>query len=356
MKIQDIKMKLLKIPLNKTFTIATESLDFADNVIIEIITDEAIGIGEASPSTFVLGETPEHVVSTLELFRKNLINQDASNMNEIIKKLDKIVVRNESSKAAIDFALFDLFGRLTKRPVVNLLGSNRFSMITDITIGIEDLNDTVKDALSYTKLGFKALKIKVGIDPFYDIERIKAVRENVGNNIQIRLDANQGFNFTQARWFINKIKDLDVEFIEQPLPEWDLVKISELRKVSSVPIMLDESVKNIRDFYNALKESACDLINIKLMKTGGIKKAMSLADFALSQNIDFMVGCMSEASLGISAGMHFALGSGAKYIDLDCHLLQTQSIAKTGLRTENGENFIENRPGFGVELIDNLFE
>ncbi len=355
MKILDIKTKLISIPLKKRFTIATGSSEYSNNVIIEIITDEETGIGEASPSLHVLGETPEHVLSTIDLFKKHLINKDPFEMNEILKKMDEIIVRNESSKAAIDFALYDLYGKITKRPVVNLIGGNRFSMMTDITIGIEDYDETVSDAINYVKMGFRALKVKVGLNPEKDYERLRGIRENVGENIQIRVDANQGFTFSQARWFLNKIKDLNIEFIEQPLPEWDLVKISELRKISSIPIMLDESVKNIRDLKRAIDEGACDLINIKLMKTGGIKRALSMADFALSNGIDFMVGCMSESPVGISAAMHFSLAAGAKYIDLDCHLLQSKNIVKQGLRTENGINYIEERPGLGVSLIENIF-
>ncbi len=355
MKILDVKAKVVSIPLKKRFTIATGTSESSNNVILEIITDEEIGIGEASPSLHVLGETPDHVLSTLELFKKYLINKDPFEMNEILKKMDEIIVRNESSKAAVDFALYDLHGKIFKRPVVNLLGANRFSMMTDITIGIEDVNDTISDAMEYVKMGFKALKVKVGLDPEKDYERLRGIRENVGEKVQIRVDANQGFTFNQARWFLNKIKDLNVEFIEQPLPEWDLVKISELRKISSVPIMLDESVKNIRDLKRAIDENACDLINIKLMKSGGIKKAFSMAELALSNGINFMVGCMSESPLGISAAMHFSLAANAKYIDLDCHLLQAKNIAKYGLKTENGINYIEDRPGFGVDLMENIF-
>ncbi|MCI4434058.1 MAG: dipeptide epimerase [Thermoplasmata archaeon] len=351
MKIKEIRLQEIKIPLKRKFVIASGSSEYSNNVLIKIITDEFIGYGEASPSLHVLGENTGTIQSIMPVLFEKIKDFDSNDIRGISRILKKIP-NNYSAKAGIDLALYDLLGKELGSPLNKILGTSKVFMDTDITIGIMDDDEALILANEYISQGFRSLKIKVGTDLKRDIERVKKIREAVGEKIELRIDANQGYNFHQARDFINSVKNLDIEFIEQPMPYFALENISELRKDSPIPIMLDESLKNIRDLYEIINKRAADLINIKLMKTSGITDAISIAELARSYDIGVMVGCMSETSLGISAGMHFALAIDADYIDLDSHFNLQFDIAINPVKNISGKNYIENKSGLGIDLKD----
>ncbi|MGC8631704.1 MAG: dipeptide epimerase [Thermoprotei archaeon] len=349
MKIREFEYKLVRIPLRERFVIALGSEDFADLVEVKLTAGDLEGYGEASPFSHVLGDSVQTVAAALDAFRPEIVGAESEDIRLIRYKMDKITVRNESAKAAVDMALWDLLGKEAGLPIVNLLGSTKLSGETDITIGIMSEEEAVKRAVAYTREGFKALKIKVGEDPEEDAHRVRAVRESVGSNVQLRVDANQGYNLSEARSFLNKVSSADIEFIEQPLPEWALEKTAELRGEASTPIMLDESVKSLRDMVEAIKRKAADMVNIKLMKSGGISGAIPIAELAKEEDMKIMVGCMSESEIGIAAAMHFSLGLSVDYLDLDSHLNHRDTIA-SGLSTNKGINGLSGMPGLGLEV------
>lgn len=349
MKIKEIKFQEIKIPLKRRFEIATGASDFANNVIIKIITDQGIGYGEASPSLHVLGENALTVQSIIPTLFEKIKDIDAEDIRNISRKLKK-VPNNNSAKAGIEIALFDLLGKNGNLPLNKILGSSKMGMETDITIGIMNDIEAINLAKEFVNEGFKSLKIKVGKNVIEDINRVKKIADAVGEKIQLRIDANQGYNLHQAINFINAVKDLNIEFIEQPLPYYNLEKLAELRAISQIPIMLDESIKTIRDLNNIINLKAADMINIKLMKTSGILEALTIGEVAKSYDLKIMVGCMAETSLGISAAMHFALSIDADYIDLDSYFNLQYDIAKNPIKNVFGVNYINNEPGLGINL------
>jgi len=347
MKIRDLQYKVVRIPLKERFVIALGSEDFSELVEVKLPAGDVEGYGEASPFSHVLGDNVESVTAALEMLKPAVLGAETEDIRLIRKNMEKIAVRNESAKAAVDVALWDLLGKEANLPVVNLLGSKRLSGETDITIGIMSQEEAVKRAETHVHEGFKALKIKVGEDPDVDAARVNAIREAVGNKIQLRVDANQGYNFYQAKDFLNRVSAAEIEFIEQPLPEWALEKTAELRRQTQIPIMLDESVKSFKDMVRAVKLNAADMVNIKLMKSGGISGAVPIAELAEEEDMKVMVGCMSESEVGIAAAMHFSLGLSVDYLDLDSHLNHREALA-TGLQTEGGVNRISGAPGLGI--------
>ncbi|MGC8565666.1 MAG: dipeptide epimerase [Thermoplasmata archaeon] len=349
MKIKEIKVQEIKIPLKRKFIIASGASEYSNNVLIKVITEEFVGYGESSPSLHVLGENAGTVQSIMPVLFEKIKRLDSNNIREISRILKK-VPNNQSAKAGIDIALYDLLGKEINTPLNKILGTSQISKETDITIGIMDNNEATVLAKEYVKEGFKALKIKVGTNLREDIERVNKIRDAVGNKIELRVDANQGYNYQEAKEFIKAIEKFDIAFIEQPLPYYALEKIAELRVWSNIPIMLDESLKSIRDLYEIIKMKAADMINIKLMKTSGITDALSISDLARAFDLKIMVGCMSETSLGIAAGMHFALAIEADYIDLDSHFNLQYDIAKNPIKNLMGENYIDTSKGLGIEL------
>ncbi|MGC8619300.1 MAG: dipeptide epimerase [Thermoplasmata archaeon] len=351
MKIKDIALQEIKIPLKRVFTIASGSSEYANNLIVKVLTDEYIGYGESSPSLHVLGENAGTVKEIFPKIKEKINDLEVEDIREISKILKKIP-NNQSAKAGLDIALYDLLGKKYKVPLNEILGTSKVSKDTDITIGIMENNEAVNLAYEYVNDGFKSLKIKVGKNLKNDIERVRMIRDSIGNKIELRVDANQGYNFHEAREFINAINKFEIEFIEQPLPYYLLDKLSELRLQSSIPIMLDESLKSIRDLNEIISKKAADMINIKLMKTSGITDALAIADLARAYDLKIMVGCMSETSLGIAASMHFALAIDADYVDLDSHFNLKEDIAENPIKNVFGMNYVNNDPGLGIYLKD----
>ena len=207
-----------------------------------------------------------------------------------------------------------------------------------------------KDAVKAVKRGFKALKVKVGVNPSEDVERIKRIREAVGSEIQIRIDANQGWKPKEAIDVLKKIEKYNVQFVEQPVKAEDIKGLATVRKNSSIPVMADETVHSPEDALKVIKAEAVDLINIKLMKSGGIWKAMKIAAIAEAAKIPCMVGCMGESNLGITAAVHFAAATkNVQYADLDSDLLLKDKLVKRGgAKLKDSKRTLPKKNGLGI--------
>jgi L-alanine-DL-glutamate epimerase-like enolase superfamily enzyme len=211
-----------------------------------------------------------------------------------------------------------------------------------------------KDAVKAVKHGFKALKVKVGINPKEDAERIRLIREAVGDKTAIRIDANQGWTVSQALDVLEKLEKYNVQFVEQPIQAGDVHALAKVRKNSPIPVMADESVHSPIDALHLIKEDAVDLINIKLMKSGGIHNATKIAAIAEAANVPCMIGCMGESSIGITAAVHFAAATkNVQHADLDCDiLLADKLVTEGGAELKNSERIPSNVPGFGIVKLD----
>ena len=317
--IDSIQFKSFTNKRMSTFKIATGSSDIEDNVIVKIVSGGDYGVGNANP-TNVTHETLQSIESFLSKVSKKIVGTDECDLDKVHQRLDSIGPGNTAAKAAVDIALFDLLSRRDKKPLYEFLGGSRDRMITDMTIGIESKETTVRKALKHTKSGFKALKIKVGMELNEDIKRVTAVRDAVGPSIEIRVDANQGYTVDEAIMFCEAMASLEVELVEQPVKADDLDGLKKVTEASDVWIMADESVKSVMDARNVARACAADMINIKLMKSAGINDAVMINRMASAANMPTMVGCMGEIQVSIAAGLHFALSSeNVKYADLDSH-------------------------------------
>lgn len=331
-----------------SFRIATGSADTAENAVVKVVSGDEFGLGSASPSD-VTHETVKTVEEFLAKVPKKIIGTDETDLSGLHRRLDAIAPGNTSAKAAVDMAVYDLLSKREGRPLYEFLGGRRgSSVLTDMTIGIESKDVTVKRALKHYKEGFRALKIKVGLDMEDDIRRVAAVRDVVGPKVQLRVDANQGYTVEQATVFCEAMKTLDVVLVEQPVKAEDYTGLKKVKDGSPVPIMADECVKDFSDARRVIKDGAADLINIKLMKSAGIYDAIAINRLAGDAGIGTMVGCMGELQLSIAAGLHFVLSSdNVKYADLDSHF-NIIDDPSTGLEFLNGELCAPGKPGLGI--------
>jgi len=315
--------------------------------MVKIVVGDEFGVGSASPSN-VTQETLQSIEAFLEKVSKKIIGTEENDIARLHQRLDAISPGNTAAKAAVDIAVYDLLSKREKKPLYKFLGGTRKKMLTDMTLGIESKEVTVQRAVKYCKSGFRALKVKVGLDLDEDINRVAAVREAVGPPIELRVDANQGYTVDQAIRFAEHMEPLDVAFVEQPVKADDYAGLRKVTERSPIDIMADECVKSSLDARKIAREGIADMINIKLMKSAGVHDAVLTNMLAEATGISTMVGCMGEIQVSVAAGLHFALSSeNIKYADLDSHFSIVDDPS-SGLVFEDGYLVPSKKPGLGI--------
>ncbi len=354
MKIVDILIKKVDFKRRKVFKIAFgKGSDISRRIYIKIITDEGIyGLGEATPSPLVMGETINGAIEAIEYMKPSLIGADPLDIANIHKIMDSKLLHNTSAKAAIDIACYDIIGKKEGKAVHKLLGAQNDTLQTDITIGIDTIEEMVNEAVERVNEGFRILKVKCGIEPEKDIEVMGKIRSAVGDDIDLRIDINQGYDVKTALYVLNEMKKYNITEAEQPLSYWDIHGMAELNKVSPIPIMADESVHIPSDAQIVCEHNAAKIVNIKLMKCGGIYPALQIADIAKKYGKTCLVGCFSESKLAISAAAAVVLAKdNIESADLDSFFSFTNpEIGVTGgFNVDKDIITMSNAAGFGFD-------
>jgi L-alanine-DL-glutamate epimerase-like enolase superfamily enzyme len=353
MKITRIEGWIVRMPLKMPYTIAYETVESAVNTFIRIETNQGItGFGCAAPDLQITGETPEGVLESIdEVVSPQLKGADPLRVAMLCERLLPSLPNQPSAMAAVDMALHDILGKFCGLPLWKLLGGFRDRIKTSITIGILPEDETVKMAEEFVAQGFKSLKIKGGMDVEADIAKVIKVREAVGRNIELRFDANQGFSEEEAIRFYNGTREARMELIEQPTPKGKPDLLGRVTSSVGIPVMADESLMTLRDAFRLARRDLVDMVNIKLMKVGGISVALQINSVARSAGYEVMVGCMDESALSISAGLHFALARpNVLYADLDGHLDLVNDPAEGAVILRQGTLFPNPKPGLGFDL------
>lgn len=353
MKIKQVSAWPVEMRLKEPYTIAYETISSTTNVFVRIETDKGfIGYGCAAPDVEVTGETPQLVLQQWkDVVEPMLLNSDPLRIARINEKLSDVIFNYPSCRAMVDMALYDILGKVASLPLFVLLGGYRDHIRTSVTIGILPLKETLDRAEKLTKQGFKALKLKGGKNLDEDIEKFIKVREVVGKSIELRFDANQGYDLEQAKQFVNATRSAKLELLEQPTPRDQLDMLGKVSSQVPIPVMADESLMSVRDVFRMARRDLVDMINIKLMKVGGIYQALHINSIAKAAGYEVMVGCMDESALGIAAGLHFALARpNVMYADLDGHLDLINDPASGAVILKNGVLYPSQEPGLGVNL------
>lgn len=345
------------LELTRPYTIAFASFTHIELLFVRLETDEGfVGVGSGTPVRAITLETLEGAVAILaEKLEPLLVGQDARQLGGLLGKLRDELPANPAARASVDMALHDLFAQKLGLPLVEVLGRAHESLPTSITIGIkETVAEAVDEALEYRGRGFRILKIKAGSDLDQDLEVVAKVREAVGREMGIRVDANQGYSLADTERYFQAAKQLGIEFVEQPLPGEAAASMLELPEEIRLRSAADESLHSpAHALALAAAPQPFGIYNIKLMKCGGVGPALSIAEIARLAGIELMWGCMDESVVGIAAALHAALACPAtRYLDLDGSLDLARDLATGGFVLEDGFLRTTEAPGLGVTLED----
>jgi len=356
MKIASVTSAKKELGLLRPYSIAYKTVDsVAVSLVTITLEDGSYGLGSSNPSPYVVNESLEETITSLAADDFSwLVGQDIRHVQQLLFEVNKRYPLQPGVRSALDIALYDAFTKYLGIPLASFLGQKITSLYTSITIGIKNVEETLEEATEYVERGFKILKVKLGISFEEDIERLVKIREKYGKDILVRIDANQGYNFEQISDFHQKTKSLEIELIEQPIDAKNIAPMRELPQELKALIAADESLISPQSAFElASPPAACGIFNIKLMKCGGVSKALEIATIAQNSGIDLMWGCNDESIISITAALHAALACPhTKYIDLDGSLDLAKDVVSGGFILEEGKMRINGQAGLGVKLID----
>jgi L-alanine-DL-glutamate epimerase-like enolase superfamily enzyme len=366
MKITRLESRIVEIPVRSPYVFSHGVLKVFSNVLVWIHTDEGVvGIGEASfvPGGGVSEETPESTKPMIDRYLgPEVIGEDPFDIERIHQKIDASVPRNLVAKCGIDLALWDLMGKALDKPVCKLLGGvSDPKILCTYTLSIDTPERMAEQALFRKRQGYKTLVVKIGREPASDIERLRLVREAVGDDVNIRLDANEAYWPDQAIQTIRQMEKYRPEFVEEPVKRWDLDGMAKVARAVDTPISSDESNTSADTVMRIIQKRAADIINIKISKNGGLYRSKKIAALAEAAGIPCIVGGANTYEVGRQACRHFAVStaqaqmgmgsegcapaSQSKVDDVTRRVLTYEDVTK-------GKGYVEvlPGPGLGVEL------
>ena len=360
MKITDIQFGMLRVPLKTPFKTALRTVEAVEDIVVMINTDSGhVGYGEAPATAVITGDTHGSIVEAIRHYiSPRLIGVDIADLNHITQLIQTAMEKNSSAKAAVEIAVYDLWGQLYNAPLYRLLGGGDPVITTDITISVDTIDKMVADSISAVERGFDSLKIKVGKDIGVDVERVKAIYAAVEGRALLRLDANQGWTAKQAVYALNLLEQAGIrlELVEQPVKAHDLDGMKYVTERIQTPVMADESVFGPTEVIELIRMRAADIINIKLMKTGGLSNAIRIADICAMYETECMIGCMLESSISVAAAVHLAAAKAnvITKVDLDGPSLCAFNPVDGGVIFRESEITITDAPGLGIREIRGL--
>ncbi len=326
-----------------------------------------IGLGEASVTSVWSGETQAGTIALIhEVFAPLLIGADPFDIEWISRRMDKVAFTNSFAKGAVEMALLDLQGQILGVPVYKLLGgkadgSNQASGDKGIrlkfVVGAVEPEVAAERARRMVNRGWRAIKVKVGRHehPRVDVDRLRAVRDAIGPDIWLSVDANGGYTVEQAVWVASRLEKLDVALFEQPTHRGDHVGMCEVRRRSGIPIMADESVFTPQDALDVIRHQAADVLSIYPGKHGGIRATQQIAKLAEAAGIPCTVGSNLEREVATAAMAHVTVCTANIQCerfpgDLIGPIYYQQSLTKDPLRYEADRLWVPEKPGLGVAL------
>ena len=363
MNIIGYRLGRLRVPLTVPFRTALREVDAIDDWVLRLDTDAgAVGYGSAAATAMITGETHASIEAALRLhLLPAVLGGSIADLPGLLARLGRAMAGNPSAKAAVDIALHDLAAQAAGLPLHRFLGSGREGpqhLATDLTISANPLAEMRRDVDRALDAGYTALKIKLGKHPDDDLATVTALHAQVAGRATLRLDANQGWSLAQAIAVMQGLEagGVRAELLEQPLLADDLEGLATLRAAIATPLLVDESVFHAGDARRVLGLGAADLINLKLMKSGGLAGASKVAEVARAAGVPCMVGCMLESSIGAAAAAHFALAKAdvVHFLDLDSPGLARFDPVEGNTRFDGPWLRVGDTPGLGIRAIAGL--
>lgn len=354
MTVTDVRCTRVSAALHSPFVTALRTTSTVESVVVEVVdSDGSHGFGEAPQVWRVTGESLAGAEACLMgPLRDVVIGRSVDDLADLLPAVEVAVVANSGAKAALDVALHDLAARQLGVSLPRYLGTSRLTVPTDVTVAAGDVERLTDASKARVKEGFSVLKLKVGTDAETDVARIRAVRDAVGPDIAIRVDANQGWTVRQAVSVIRSLEDAGagLEFVEQPVSSHDLEGLARVTHSVDTPVMADESVFGLRDLTAVIERGAADLVNVKLAKCGGVAIANAMLALAAAHGVGTIVGSMMEGPIGVGAAASLVAAHPTTVAsDLDAAWWLSVSPVRGGLRYDTGAVIVPDSPGLGIE-------
>ena len=333
-------------------------------LLVLVHTEEGLtGIGESSCTPVWSGEdsaTAAHVVGTY--IAPGLVGEDARDVQRLTQFLRASIAANQFTKAAVEMALWDLAGKIAGLPLHQLLGGRIQSHVrTKFSVAAASPPEAAAIATWATETGFDAMKVKVGLAPASDVARVTAVREAIGPDVLLGVDANGGWSRAEARWAIPQLSELGVAFVEQPLTPADLAGAAELRRSSPLQIIADEAVGTAADALAVVRAEAADVLSIYVGMAGGIAGAREVAAVAAAAGLGWTIGSNLEMEIAMAAHLHIASATpGVADASVPCDIISSfyyeGGLLAEPLSISAGRAEPPEGPGLGVVLDPDAVE
>lgn len=362
LRIERVETIPVAVPMTTSLDVAGGGDRRPTHVLVKLHTASGdVGLGEAAPKPFFSSETAASVVDAIDRMAENLVGGSAGRPKSIHRAMDDAIRGNDFAKTAVDVACHDALGRHLGVPVSTLLGGRvRDDVPVGQSVGIKATPEAVSEAERYVHdEGFTSVKVKVGADPDADEQRVRAIADAVGDEVPIRVDANQGYTADVALELFRRLeRDLDLLLVEQPVARDDVDGMRRLTRALETPVLADESCFTPQDAYTVVNRNAADVLNIKIMKAGGLVPASRIAATAAAAQYPVAVGSMVELGVGTAAGAHFAatLPHATYPSDVKGTTLFEDDVLVEPIDVPDGCTPVPTAAGLGVELDETKVE
>lgn len=354
--VTDMHVRIIRVPVQATHSHGSGDVSAIDSVVVELVADSGhSGWGEASPWPVFTGTSEANAAALNTHLRPLVVGANALRREQILAQAERTIVHCSEAKAALEMALLDVVGRTLGVSAGQLIGGRqRDAVPVSFTIANPVFEEDMEIIAHLYGSGVRIFKLKTGFrDHAFDLMRLEKIRETHGNNIDLRIDYNQGLKAADAIRILRDMESFRLGFIEQPTPRDNLEAMAAITAAIDTPVMADESVFNPREALIATRMKLADIYSLKVMKSGGIARAQEIAAIAKAAGVGVYGGCMFETGLAHLAGAHLVSSLGE--IDLGCEFYMPSFYAKDDILAEpfpirNGSVHIPEGPGLGIDV------
>jgi L-Ala-D/L-Glu epimerase / N-acetyl-D-glutamate racemase len=300
-------VEVLRVPYRRAFGISSGTSTHLESLVVRLHAGGVAGTGETVAMTAYTGQTVVGLRDVLEsVLLPAVAGADARDVVGLHRTMDAAIRGQRVAKAAVDIAAHDLIGRASGLPVSALLGAAPRPVPGAWVVGLGEPAEVVEDAAAAVARGYRHVKVKGGLVPDRDVALVSLLRKRIGDDVELCMDLNEGYSRAVAGRAVAALRDAGLDLVEQPMPEWDLTGLAELRGRGGVPVMLDESVQSLPAAFAAITAGAADVLNIKILKLGGLAPARAVLDVARAAGVPVKIGTMPELGVATLAAAHLA--------------------------------------------------
>jgi O-succinylbenzoate synthase len=356
MQLESIELRRIALPMVAPFRTSFGTEQERDILLVRAIASEAEGWGECvtSREPSYSSEYSEAAQLTIKRFLAPRLLEEPITAAQVTERLSP-VRGHRMAKAALEMAILDAELRISSQSFAQFLGGVRDRVDCGVSVGIQsDLGSLIEVVDGFIEQGYKRIKLK--IEPGWDIDPVRAVRDKFGTDLLLQVDANAAYTLADAR-HLAQLDEFDLLLIEQPLPEDDIGGHVELARTVKTPICLDESITSARVAADAIGRGACSIVNIKAGRVGGYLEARRIHDLCAGHGVPVWCGGMLESGLGRAANV--ALASLPNFLlpgDTSASDRYYATDITEPFVLEGGQLKVPTGPGLGVEPIPSILE